>query len=464
MNIFARSLLSFWLTTLLTVGLTAIIVRSLDGAHNPHAQAIPLRQLETCGQTLVNNLARDGSRKAAGPRLNRNCSIRYLYSPSGERIMGEEPPGDVAHLLRMQAADPRTPVVDLVPGTTKIVFSFPTSGGNYTAVSVRMRSPHDIPILFYVNLLMAVAISAFVIWLLAGQFSQPIRGLQRFAECVASGDIDARPSHALMRRKDELGELGRSVDAMVTRILELMTAQKAFLGQVSHELGSPLTRLNLALALAKRKAPLELAPELRRLEDEAAELNVMIQQLLLLARLENATEYDSLAECFSIAELVHQVAGDAQFEARQSGKDVRVDCSDGERWVWATVRGRRDLLKRAFDNILRNAIRFTDLGSCVEVTWLVISETYVQIYVRDHGPGVAQTQLEAIFEPFVRLKGQPDGSGAGLGLAIAKKAISLHGGEVQANLAQPQGLVVTVGLPLVAATLAMEAREAISSI
>jgi two-component system sensor histidine kinase CpxA len=228
----------------------------------------------------------------------------------------------------------------------------------------------------------------------------------------------------------------------------LMSSQKAFLVQVSHELGSPLTRLNLALALARRKAGPALDSEFKRLEYESSELNSMIQQLLLLARLENASELNNARQRFSLAAIVEEVAADAKFEANQNDKGVRVVLHDTEKWRAVEVLGYDDLIKRALDNILRNAIRFTSARSSVEIRCTVLCAQEAQITVRDFGQGISPEQYSAIFEPFVRLPSRGNGHGTGLGLAIAKQAVIAHGGSICARNADTGGLSIMVQLPV----------------
>jgi two-component system, OmpR family, sensor histidine kinase CpxA len=448
MNIFVRSLLSFWLATALTAGFATVFVISVAN-RDDHTHQPKLQQLETCGEALIDSLANGDSPRVPSLETNLRCSIHFLYAPDGRRIWGETPAPNIAHLVRMQSQRPSVPLVDTAPNMTAIVFTVPTKNGNYQAVSVMPRSAGPFPSFLWLHLAGALLISAVVFWFLARQFARPIRSLQLVAEAVANGNLNARSSWQLLNRKDELGELSRSINTMMARISELMASQKDFLAQVSHELGSPLTRLNLALALAKRKAGTELATEFRRLEAEATDLNSMIQQLLLLARLENATESDQPPVRFSLAQLIDEVADNAQFEAKQNGKNVRLTYGEATSWLSAQILGHRDLLKRAFDNVLRNAIRFTPNGGTIEVGCVVRPDNVAHVMICDQGPGVPEDKLDAIFEPFVRLANQADGNGAGLGLAIAKKAILHNGGNIGAYSGGPgEGLVVVVDLQL----------------
>jgi two-component system sensor histidine kinase CpxA len=232
---------------------------------------------------------------------------------------------------------------------------------------------------------------------------------------------------------------------MSSRIGTLLSSQKNFLIQVSHELGSPLSRMNVALALARRKANPALLPELNRIQGDSSELNSMVQQLLRLARLESGLEEEE-EEVYSLHELLQQVCFDNQFTAEQTSKQVHLLSSPPD-----SLRGYRELLKRALDNVLRNAIRFSPEGGRVEVDVLSRPNGLVVIQVRDNGAGVQDDKLDTIFEPFVRASS--DRSGAGLGLAIARQAVHANRGTIRALNRLEGGLLIEVRLPYVSSGL-----------
>jgi signal transduction histidine kinase len=244
----------------------------------------------------------------------------------------------------------------------------------------------------------------------------------------------------LLARKDELGDLSKTIGQMSVRISGLLSAQKNFLIQVAHELGSPLTRLNVALGLARRKAPQELTLDLDRIQKESSELNAMVQQLLSLARLESGLEREG-QEGFSLDELVEEVCFDNQLIASETGKQLHL-VSFPRTLMW----GYRELLKRALDNVLRNALHFSPEGTYVELdVHLNPNADLVLIQVKDSGMGVPDDKLDAIFEPFVR--GSSERSGTGLGLAIAKRAIYANQGTIRAVNLKEGGLLIEISLP-----------------
>jgi two-component system sensor histidine kinase CpxA len=448
-NIFARTLLCFWVATALTLALAGLLFVSKHSIADVEVREIPVERLQACAQRLVADIEQ---RTGADPRKiskeHGDCAVQFLETPAGQELLGHSLPPDISNLISELSVRSDTQLVAVRPERTIVAFKVTGRFATYYAVAILPQAAPEPPVIFWLHSLCAILISCGVFWVLARQLTQPIRTLQTIAESVAQGNLNHRPSKALLKRKDELGELSVSIDLMVQKIGQLMSSQKAFLVQVSHELGSPLTRLNLALALARRKAGPALDSEFKRLEYESSELNSMIQQLLLLARLENASELNHARQRFSLAGIVEEVAADAKFEANQNEKGVRVVLHNAEKWRAVEVLGYDDLIKRALDNILRNAIRFTSARSSVEISCSVLDAQEAQITVRDFGQGISPDQYRAIFEPFVRLPSRGNGQGTGLGLAIARQAVIAHGGSVCARNAETGGLCITIQLPL----------------
>jgi two-component system sensor histidine kinase CpxA len=265
------------------------------------------------------------------------------------------------------------------------------------------------------------------------------------AEQLGGGDLRSRIDSSLTRRQDELGDLSRKFNQMANEIESLVTRQRQFLAQASHELGSPLTRVNIALGLARKKAGTTLQTELDRIGQETIRLNTLVQELLLLARLESGNELDRQTEEIDVDSLVKQVCTDANFEASQLGKSVDYDIQHGFR-----VLGYRELLRRSFDNVLRNGLRFAREGGSIKVTVSYRAQDRMGlISIHDDGPGISPDQEEMIFEPFVTLPDRVTGlvQGSGLGLAIARQAVIANGGRIHARNSERGGLIVMIELP-----------------
>jgi two-component system sensor histidine kinase CpxA len=289
--------------------------------------------------------------------------------------------------------------------------------------------------------------AALLCYLLARYIVSPVVKLRTVTRQVADGDLSARVGPLLGRRRDELAAMGRDFDAMATKIEMLMTSQQRLLRDISHELRSPLARLNVALDLARRRCVGDRATiPLERIEREALRINEMIGQLLTLVRWESNA--DGLQqEVIDLGRLVSEVAADADFEARGQNRSVRIVSCDDCRTV-----GKYSLLRSAVENVIRNGVRYTDEGTEVDVSLRCqrANNGHAVITVRDHGPGVPEEMLSDIFRPFYRVEEarDPDSGGTGLGLAITARAISLHHGTVAAANAPDGGFIVEINLPV----------------
>lgn len=278
---------------------------------------------------------------------------------------------------------------------------------------------------------------------LARTLSSPVAPLRRATRRLSAGDLSARVGEKAARRRDEIGELARDFDGMAERIEALVGSQQRLLGDVSHELRSPLARLMVALELARSKAGEGAGPALNRIEREAGRLEELIGRLLLLERLEGGAEQAGWEE-LDLAELVDGVVADASFEASSQGREVDFSAAEP---CW--FRGQPELLRSAFDNVIRNAVLHTPPGTAVEVE-LVQRDDQVEVVVRDFGPGVDDDQIEKIFEPFHRVDEARlrSSGGVGLGLAIARRALEIHGGSLDARTHPTGGLEVVATLPI----------------
>ncbi|ENA3444997.1 HAMP domain-containing protein [Yersinia enterocolitica] len=274
--------------------------------------------------------------------------------------------------------------------------------------------------------------------LLAWNLTRPMRQLRAGFERVAQGDLSVRLLPVMRRRHDELTEVARDFDSMAERLEELVSAREQLLHDVSHELRSPLARLQLAIGLA-RQNPDNVENSLQRIEHESERLDKMIGELLALSRAENHNIAED-DEYFDLRELVTVVVNDARYEAQVPGVEILLQVSPQ---VDYTVKGNAELMRRAIDNIVRNALRFSTHGQQVKVLLSQVDKSY-QIQVSDQGPGVDESKLSSIFDPFVRVKSAMSGKGYGLGLAITRKVILAHGGQVEARNCEQGGLVITL--------------------
>jgi signal transduction histidine kinase len=281
-----------------------------------------------------------------------------------------------------------------------------------------------------------LAIFASLCYLLARHLTSPLRQMQKTIERFGRGDFSARVNS---KRGDELGQLARTVDQMAERIDLLLKSQKRLLQDISHELRSPLARLGVAVELARGGG--DPATALNRVEREADRLNTLVGELIQVTRAEG--DPDGLAtEAVQLDDLVRVILDDVHIEADR--KQVKLIPSISA----VALRGNPELLRRAIENIVRNAIRYSSEGDTVEVS-LETRPGNLRVIVRDYGPGVPAEALANIFDPFYRVekdRGRTSG-GVGLGLAIAKRAVELHHGTMRATNVNP-GLRVEIDIPV----------------
>jgi two-component system sensor histidine kinase CpxA len=304
--------------------------------------------------------------------------------------------------------------------------------------------PRGLPI---PGLIIAIISSGLVCYFLAWYMTKPIVRLRAATRQLAAGDLTARSGAPVTKRRDEIAGLMRDFDAMAERLELLVKAQSRLLNDISHELRSPLARLNVALGLARQRAGVESTDMLDRIELEASRLNELIGRILTLARLEDGEQRVAQTPV-PLGELVASVAEDAEFEAQERRCHVHTSIPEGS---W-DVRGNDSLLHSAVENVVRNAIRYTQEGTSVDIV-LTSHENGREAVLRvsDSGPGVPENALGKLFEPFYRLddaRGRLTG-GVGLGLAITERAVRFHGGKVSASNRAEGGLMVELRLPLI---------------
>jgi signal transduction histidine kinase len=300
---------------------------------------------------------------------------------------------------------------------------------------------------------MAVFLTAgLVCYGLARYLTAPLARLRAVTHKLTNGDLTARFGISYGGRRDELTELGRDFDRMAERIESIVAAQRRLLSDISHELRSPLARVNLAVGLMRQKGKPDV--ELDRIELEAKRMDALVGQLLSLARMENGANGNE-TRTIEIESLLQSIVEDADFEARSLDRAVRIVRSEA-----VTTDGRPDLLQSAIENVVRNAVYYTRGGTDVEVSLergQADSWPLAVIRVRDHGDGVPEAALPDLFRPFYRVADARDrqSGGVGLGLAIAEKAVNWHDGSIRASNAADGGLVVEIQIP----TITTNARQ-----
>ena len=296
------------------------------------------------------------------------------------------------------------------------------------------------------GIVIAVLTSGLVCYLLAGYLTAPVVRLRAATQKLAAGDLTARAG-VKSNRHDEIGELVRDFDGMAGRMETLVSEQNRLLNDISHELRSPLARLNVALGLARQCTGPEAVSALNRMELESGRLEEMIDRLLTLSRLEAGQDLLDRSS-LPLGDLIQEIAKDADFEAQSRNCHVTAVVAQE-----CTVTGSPALLRSAIENVVRNATRYTEEGTTVEVRLENETSTtgsVAAVRVSDHGPGVPEEALDKLFRPFFRVddaRGRQTG-GSGLGLAITERAVRLHGGTVRAENLPQGGFMVEIRLPM----------------
>ena len=460
-KLYWKFFLGFWLAMLLMVFVTAWSVALLSDEDDPaldrwlrwgaallHWQPAPATEQQRNRVERDAAVARQFLQDAGRPALvtwlrtrDRHRSRLWVLGPGGHDLLGRPLPPLLRQALRGHPA-----------GTESIVSIEGPDGAQYRvwrAPYVRSYWPLR-PEILAVSFSIAVLISGILCWVLARYLTRPIQHLQAATQRLAAGDLSSRVRPRIGgRRRDEIAQLGEDFDRMAERLERLLTAQRQLLQDVSHELRSPLARLQVALSLARRRSQ-GAAAELDRIELEAGRLEDMIGQLLSLLRLESGQAL-AVPQPVELAELLQDVARDAAFEAQSRQRQVvvltRIPC---------TISGDREVLRSALENLVRNAVRHTPAHSTVELSLAQESSTTVLIRVRDYGPGVAEADLPRLFDPFFRVEQARDrtSGGFGLGMAIAARAVRAHGGEITARNVPDGGLEVVMRLSKPAAATA----------
>lgn len=386
---------------------------------------------------LVERYEREGAEalRAALGRLDREVGGSHFLARADSRrdvLTG----ADLGEVIARAPREPgRPPILRLGPPGGRRVMVQQSADGRYLLVaeSVLPGNPDAwLPLYFWI--LLPVALFA---WWLASRIAGPLRRLESTVERFGRGDLTARVNWP---RRDEFGRLGRAFDQMADRIGTLLTAERRLLQDVSHELRSPLARLRFATALARQTAA-DPAP-IDRIERESARLTELVETLLEVTRAEGDPG-EARRLPVDLSELLRQVVRDTAIEAEAHQCRLALSTS-----ATVKVAGDPELLRRAVENVVRNAVRHAPSDTEIVIS-LCERDGAAVIEVRDEGPGVPPDMLERIFHPFVRAeadRGRKSG-GTGLGLSITARAMALHHGRASARNTHP-GLCVSLEIPL----------------
>jgi two-component system, OmpR family, sensor histidine kinase CpxA len=444
-RLFLKIFLWFW-TTVILVGIALVLSFVLG----PRGSYLPWQDVRGIGSRVVREMDRHGARSAGDllARLQQSQGLEAcLYDENGQPVAGnhcasfQQDVERAAHSPGLNA-EPRAGVY------RNLLRLRSGSGKTYMLASELPYGPsavHRTVASFVTHWIVVLLVSSAVCYLLTHRLTEPILRLREASRQIADGNLQARVDAKVEERGDEFGDLGRDFNTMAGRIEDVLSSQRQLISDVSHELRSPLTRINLALDIARRRLGNDDAFD--RMSADLEKLEEMIGRLLTMARLE-AGAAPAQWETTELSGLVTEIVTDAQMEARE--RSCEVICRSGGAY---RVRADENLLRSAVENVVRNAVHYADAGTEILVTLSQrngAGKGTVLLDVSDRGPGVPESETENIFRPFYRVEDARDrqSGGAGLGLAIAARVIQLHQGKVSARNREGGGLQVTIELPL----------------
>ncbi len=380
-------------------------------------------------------------------RQYQNKLATFLIDAKGISVDGYPVPPHLKHWARMSPSD-RTTVREGPPGLGPAVISpVPVDLlAGYRLLVMDEKMPFfEIPILYRIGsaAFIAVVLIAVITLFLTRSLVRPIIELRKVTQSVAAGDYSKRVGVKALSRDDEIGELAADFDTMAERIQDQFQNQRRLFRDVSHELKSPLARLQLAIELLRAETTAGNEKWLERLDKEAHALASMIDRILMLAQVDpNAV--DIRKGHVDIRALLTSLIDDAQFEARKKGQTITLDSAPES----VAVRGSQTLLASAIENVMRNAVIYGQGNSTIRVA-VSVSDRRVTLTIENRGESLRASDLRRIFEPFYRTPGDriPSSAGQGIGLAITRSVIQAHGGLAVAQNHPEGGLIMQIVLP-----------------
>jgi len=436
-RLFWKLFFALWLSIMGFAVIMAWVNNSLARPSIPEEPAARFsRDIDMLDKRLSTALQNQGPQAARRilrglPRQMRNHI--YLFDENGKELMGRDQMAE-----RLRSRNIQKTRRELVDGQNRayqlIVLRRPPRGA---LLEPGMRG-------IALRLLIAAFISALLSFMIARYLAAPLIRLGAASRRLAAGDMSTRIGPPLAERKDEFGALAADFDEMATRLQDLQRANHRLLRDVSHELRSPLARLRVALEIARNRDSGPVAGELDRIELESERLEMLVDEVLALLR-ETSETSPLRREKFDLVELLADLQDVVKYEVAEDAPGIQLNTGEP-----LLINADRELLWRAFENLVRNALIHTHDGAGVEITArLEKNKSRIEVYVRDTGPGIPTQHLDKIFQPFYRVQEARDrnSGGHGLGLAIAEAAIKRHGGTIKAQNRETGGLEIQVSLP-----------------
>lgn len=445
-RLFWKIFLPFWVAQALLLG--ALYLRLHVRLHSerpwwvqPSRQVMPelakdaAQSYERGQQPELRNLLNEISLKGR--------TAYWLLDQSGNELSGRPISNEVRALVErakrndgfIRADDSSVAISPVKTGTSEYLLV-----AEFVPPPLSERVPGDI----LWTLKLGTLVSAILCLLIAHYLAKPIERLRDATTELARGNLDIHVSRYIGNRRDEIADLVRDFDSMATEVRNLIQSERNLLSGVSHELRSPIARVRLAVALARHAEFQERQEMLDRIEQDAIQLDSMLERILTVARLESG-QHKPVFETVSLNDIIENVLHDARFEAAASGVEITYT---GDSTV--ELDGDPDLLRSAVENVVRNAVFYSGANGRISIR-LRRENGDAVLSVRDNGPGVPEEALPLLFKPFYRVddaRGTTTG-GMGLGLAIVRNALTAHNGTVTARNVMPHGLEVEMRLRIV---------------
>jgi two-component system sensor histidine kinase CpxA len=424
-SLFARIWLSYWLMMALTLAAALAISYGLSIKRSDEAERLSPAIFAREAQGELNRSGRSGlgawvmAQRHSYPELQ-----FYFVDDSGHEFLGRE----IAGRPPSGRGDAAAPQISSGAGQRFRLYVRRTSNFSFGAWQLLFQP--------WLLILLAIGVTGVGSAALARQLARPVARLRSDVRTVAAGEIQTPMSELITRRRDEVGGLARDIDQMTAHLRSLIESKEELLRDISHELRSPLTRLRIATSLLRKEDGGENPAAFERIDREVERLDELIGQILQFSRVQNGPPM--ALESVNLLGIVEEAVENARIEAAREKKAIRL--ADGPA---INVPGDRMLIASAVENILRNAVRFGPVETPIDVG-LSLAGSMARIAIADRGPGIAADSLPRICEPFVREQGS---SGVGLGLSIAERIMSLHGGRLSMHNRSCGGLEVELFFP-----------------
>ncbi|GHE89665.1 ATP-binding protein [Thalassotalea profundi] len=442
--------ISFWLFAILSIVLTRVISIQL-------AEESILRPLHKQDIAKLQHLKR---RIEKSKKLTLNRLLTKSTPFRGEAILIKDPSNSKVFASEKNFLKPLIPYLEknsfdspasIQFANARVTGPLATSIDNIEYqlyIAAKDHNPHFSSYLMqlpaWARIIIPIIVSMLLAWLLARSLSNPLLKIKSAAAEIGNGKLTTRIAKKTTNRSDELGDLSRSFNQMAEKLEQNINAHQRLLGDVSHELRSPMTRLQMAIGLSLQSIDNKdaLTSHLARCELEVSRLDDMIAEVLSLSRLENTLQNLTLQSC-DLCALLTSCITDCQYIANE--KSITISATMPAKCI---IQADNKLITSALSNIITNAVKYSHEHSTIEVL-MSVNELMVTIQVVDTGPGVPEESISQLFQPFYRVENARDRGtgGTGLGLAIAQQAILAHNGSIYANNNAPSGLTVTLTLP-----------------